>query len=109
MIGDRYLTDIVYGNRNGLLTIRPAPLTLEGEPSAVLLVSRHAALLRQAAEVINASCLASLVIVTPYKLHCVQARRIEDHYVRKWTKDGIQVSDNSSLLLLGDCSVVGTV
>ena len=39
MIGDRYLTDIVYGNRNGLFTIRPAPLTLEGEPSAVLLVS----------------------------------------------------------------------
>ena len=39
MIGDRYLTDVVYGNRNGLLTIRPAPLTLEGEPSAVLLVS----------------------------------------------------------------------
>ena len=40
MIGDRYLTDVVYGNRNGLFTIRPAPLTLEGEPSAVLLVSR---------------------------------------------------------------------
>lgn len=55
MIGDRYLTDVVYGNRNGLLTIRPAPLTLEGEPSAVLL-----------------------------------ARRIEDHYVRKWTKQGIK-------------------
>ncbi|DBA75186.1 hypothetical protein WJX77_000248 [Trebouxia sp. C0004] len=55
MIGDRYLTDIVYGNRNGLFTIRPAPLTLEGEPSAVLL-----------------------------------ARRIEDHYVRKWTQHGIK-------------------
>lgn len=39
MIGDRYLTDVVYGNRNGLFTIRPAPLTLDGEPSAVLLVS----------------------------------------------------------------------
>ena len=39
MIGDRYLTDVVYGNRNGLFTIRPAPLTLEGEPSAVLFVS----------------------------------------------------------------------
>jgi len=41
MIGDRYLTDIVYGNRNGLLTIRPAPLTLEGEPSAVLLLCSY--------------------------------------------------------------------
>ena len=40
MIGDRYLTDVVYGNRNGLFTIRPAPLTLEGEPSAVLFVSQ---------------------------------------------------------------------
>lgn len=39
MIGDRYLTDVVYGNRHGLLTIRPAPLTLEGEPSAVLWVA----------------------------------------------------------------------
>lgn len=39
MIGDRYLTDVVYGNRNGLFTVRPAPLTLEGEPSAVLFVS----------------------------------------------------------------------
>ncbi|KAA6424193.1 MAG: hypothetical protein FRX49_06152 [Trebouxia sp. A1-2] len=55
MIGDRYLTDVVYGNRNGLFTIRPAPLTLDGEPSAVLL-----------------------------------ARRIEDHYVRKWTQHGIK-------------------
>ena len=38
MVGDRYLTDVVYGNRNGMLTIRPAPLTLEGEPSTVHLV-----------------------------------------------------------------------
>lgn len=55
MIGDRYLTDVVYGNRNGLFTVRPAPLTLEGEPSAVLF-----------------------------------ARRVEDHYMRKWAKHGIQ-------------------
>jgi phosphatidylglycerophosphatase GEP4 len=39
MIGDRYLTDVVYGNSNGLMTIRPAPLTLEGEPTTVRLVS----------------------------------------------------------------------
>lgn len=45
MIGDRYLTDVVYGNRNGLFTVRPAPLTLEGEPSAVLFVS-HACTLQ---------------------------------------------------------------
>ena len=48
MIGDRYLTDVVYGNRHGLLTIRPAPFTLEGEPSAVLLVRACLALLKQA-------------------------------------------------------------
>lgn len=40
MIGDRYLTDIVYGNRHGMLTIRPSPLTLKGEPRTVQLVSR---------------------------------------------------------------------
>lgn len=39
MVGDRYLTDIVYGNQNGLLTIRPAPLTMKGDPSVVRLVS----------------------------------------------------------------------
>jgi phosphatidylglycerophosphatase GEP4 len=35
MVGDRYLTDIVYGNLNGMLTIRPAPFTLEGETTVV--------------------------------------------------------------------------
>lgn len=40
MVGDRYLTDVVFGNRNGMLTIRPAPFTAKGEPKAVLLVSR---------------------------------------------------------------------
>ena len=39
MVGDRYLTDVVYGNRLGLLTVRPAPVTAEGEPRAVRLVS----------------------------------------------------------------------
>jgi phosphatidylglycerophosphatase GEP4 len=39
MVGDRYLTDVVYGNRLGLLTVRPAPVTAAGEPRAVRLVS----------------------------------------------------------------------
>ena len=39
MIGDRYLTDIVYGNRHGMLTIRPRPLTAEGENLSVRWVS----------------------------------------------------------------------
>eukprot|EP00879_Flechtneria_rotunda_P017457 GHRR01018295.1.p1 GENE.GHRR01018295.1~~GHRR01018295.1.p1 ORF type:complete len:236 (+),score=82.85 GHRR01018295.1:270-977(+) len=34
-VGDRYLTDVVYGNRHGMLTIRVAPLTSKGEPPAV--------------------------------------------------------------------------
>lgn len=38
MIGDRYLTDVVYGNRHGMLTIRPTPLTTAGEPFAVRMV-----------------------------------------------------------------------
>lgn len=38
MVGDRYLTDVVFGNRNGMLTVRPAPFTSQGEPKAVLLV-----------------------------------------------------------------------
>ncbi|KAK3249831.1 hypothetical protein CYMTET_40760 [Cymbomonas tetramitiformis] len=35
MIGDRYFTDVVYGNRNGMLTIRPAPFTTEGESTVI--------------------------------------------------------------------------
>ena len=42
MIGDRYLTDIVYGNRHGMLTIRPKPLTLQGEHRTVQWVRMHA-------------------------------------------------------------------
>lgn len=34
-IGDRYLTDVVFGNRHGMLTIRVAPLTSKGEPPTV--------------------------------------------------------------------------
>ncbi len=43
MIGDRYLTDVVYGNRHGMLTIRPTPISLQGEPFAVRLVSSQCA------------------------------------------------------------------
>ena len=39
MVGDRYLTDVVYGNRHGMLTIRPTPLTLVGETFVVRMVS----------------------------------------------------------------------
>ena len=39
MIGDRYLTDVVYGNRNGLFTVRTKAFDLNGEPTSVLWVS----------------------------------------------------------------------
>uniref|UniRef100_A0A383W3Y3 Phosphatidylglycerophosphatase n=1 Tax=Tetradesmus obliquus TaxID=3088 RepID=A0A383W3Y3_TETOB len=35
-VGDRYLTDVVFGNRHGMLTIRVAPLTSQGEPPTVV-------------------------------------------------------------------------
>jgi len=37
MIGDRVLTDVVYGNRNGMFTIRVEPLTDQGEKKSVKL------------------------------------------------------------------------
>jgi phosphatidylglycerophosphatase GEP4 len=55
MVGDRYMTDVVFGNRLGMMTIRPAPLTWEGDPSTVRM-----------------------------------SRRIEERYVRQWTKRGVQ-------------------
>lgn len=39
-VGDRYLTDVVFGNRHGMLTVRVAPLTLAGEPPGVLVARR---------------------------------------------------------------------
>jgi phosphatidylglycerophosphatase GEP4 len=39
MVGDRYMTDVVFGNRLGMMTIRPAPLTWDGEPSTVKMVT----------------------------------------------------------------------
>lgn len=35
MIGDRILTDVVYGNRLGMFTIMPEPITGVGEPMTV--------------------------------------------------------------------------
>ena len=35
MLGDRYLTDVVYGNRHGMLTVRCAPFTEAGESTAI--------------------------------------------------------------------------
>lgn len=39
-VGDRYLTDVVFGNRHGMLTVRVAPMTLRGEPPGVVLARR---------------------------------------------------------------------
>lgn len=40
MVGDRYLTDIVFGNRLGMLTIRPGPYTTKGETRMVRAVRK---------------------------------------------------------------------
>ncbi len=40
MVGDRFLTDIVYGNKNGMLTVHTAPLATDGEPTTVRLARR---------------------------------------------------------------------
>lgn len=47
MVGDRYLTDIVFGNRHGMMTVRPTPLVLEGEPAGVVVVSSEISIKRQ--------------------------------------------------------------
>ena len=40
MVGDRYLTDVVYGNKNGMLTVYCSALSTEGEPTTVRLARR---------------------------------------------------------------------
>ena len=39
-IGDRYLTDVAFGNRNGMLTVRSEPWTAVGEKSTVRMARR---------------------------------------------------------------------
>lgn len=45
MVGDRHFADIVFGNRNGFLTILTEPLTLTGEPFIVKQVRKLEAFL----------------------------------------------------------------
>ena len=40
MVGDRCLTDIVYGNKNGMLTVHCSALSTDGEPTTVRLARR---------------------------------------------------------------------
>ncbi|KAG2422414.1 hypothetical protein HXX76_016059 [Chlamydomonas incerta] len=40
MVGDRYLTDIAFGNRHGMLTVHVQPLTTSGEPFGVVMARR---------------------------------------------------------------------
>jgi phosphatidylglycerophosphatase GEP4 len=35
MVGDRYFTDVLYGNRHGMLTVRPAPFAPRGDGRVV--------------------------------------------------------------------------
>jgi phosphatidylglycerophosphatase GEP4 len=61
MVGDRYLTDVAYGNRLGMLTVRMAPYTSAGEPAAV-----RAA--RRVEEVFVAACRRAGVLPPPHAL-----------------------------------------
>lgn len=123
MVGDRYMTDIVFGNRLGMMTIRPAPLTWDGEPSTVKMVisacSKAAPVImaRPACMLLLSHAASSAFPVYPeqmlgtvggalrlYPAHCSQSRRIEERYVRQWTQRGILVScataaDTADLLL----------
>lgn len=56
MVGDRYLTDVVYGNRNGMLTVCVAPIQLAGETAAVKLVCSAGSCLQQG--VVRVECIA---------------------------------------------------
>ena len=39
-VGDRYLTDVVYGNRHGMFTVRVEPFTEEGESTSIRLAKK---------------------------------------------------------------------
>lgn len=110
MVGDRYLTDVVYGNRLGMLTLRTQPLTLRGEPKAVLLVqpschtaaSKHWAWLHwwQA----NLSLWAEQVCLHHSAEHILwaQTRKFEDSCVHRWLQQGKQVLSVAHALLWAD-------
>ena len=101
MVGDRFLTDIVFGNRNRMLTIRPAPFTSKGEPKAVWAVSTNnivtlsgtttncVAACKCARPQPRSLCLSERCprpVLTPV----LQARAVEQYCVDRWRGQGVQ-------------------
>lgn len=93
MVGDRYLTDIVFGNCNGMLTVRTTPFTSSGEPATVRMVRRcsptalgcitgPAAPARRGWVCSTGSRQPQHAAVPP------QARGIEERLVARWTRAG---------------------
>lgn len=90
MIGDRTLTDIVFGNRNGMLTIRPAPLTKRGEPLAVKLV-RSTALL----------CAKSWFVCLLWPSLCTPGSRCQSYSNRQAQRQPLVAADVTLVTRLG--------
>lgn len=61
MIGDRYLTDVVYGNRNGMFSVCVAPIQQAGETAAVKLVRSAAT-----PDALRLGCLAQAPCALPH-------------------------------------------
>lgn len=89
MVGDRYLTDVAYGNKNGMLTIRPAPLTMRGEPSVVRMV-------RPPSRGPFQTAFAARHLV--HQSFWLQARAVEDKFVRRRLAKGAAVGGHCLLL-----------
>lgn len=100
MVGDRYLTDVVFGNRNAMLTVRPAPFTSAGEPKAVLLV-RDGGMCRWGNGCMRVFVLGvrnCMLLLPRVPASCLrlprtrfpQARSVEESCVGRWRRAGVQ-------------------
>jgi len=77
-VGDRYYTDVVYGNRHGMFTIRVEPFTLKGESIAI-----------RSARTLEQSFVALWrylgVVPSPHERLFPGARRPDNVGAREWT------------------------
>ncbi|OAY63147.1 Phosphatidylglycerophosphatase GEP4, mitochondrial, partial [Ananas comosus] len=81
MVGDRHFTDILYGNRNGFLTILTEPLCPSEDPFIVKMVCCY-----------NYDLLVLLYIVEimQRKIAILPVRRLEGYLVSHWYKKGLK-------------------
>jgi hypothetical protein len=84
MVGDRYFTDVLFGNLHGMLTVHTSLLTSSGDPAVVKAV-RTSSLLGAS----HIACRSHMHVVQPHTTN-TQIRGWEENYVLRLMKQGVR-------------------